>query len=73
MNVVVAVDPRYFRLAEVETLLGDASKPKRELDWESQIRFDELVREMVESDLNSAKRDDLVLRHGFEAFSVRET
>jgi GDPmannose 4,6-dehydratase len=72
-KVVVAVDPRYFRRAEVETLLGDASKARRELGWEPRTSFDELVREMVESDLNSAQRDALVLRHGYDAYNVRET
>ena len=72
-NVIVAVDPRYFRPTEVETLLGDASKAKRELGWEPRISFDELVREMVESDLKAAERDALVRRHGFDAYNVRET
>jgi GDPmannose 4,6-dehydratase len=72
-KVVVAVDPRYFRPTEVETLLGDASKARRELGWEPRISFDELVREMVASDLNSAQRDALVLRHGYDAYNVRET
>ena len=72
-RVVVAVDPRYFRPTEVETLLGDASKAKRELGWEPRISFDELVREMVEADLNAAERDALVRRHGFDAYNVRET
>jgi GDPmannose 4,6-dehydratase len=72
-KVVVAVDPRYFRPTEVETLLGDASKAKRELGWTPQTSFDELVREMVESDLQAAKRDALVMRHGFDAYNVRET
>ena len=72
-KVVVAVDPRYFRPTEVETLLGDASKAKRELGWTPRTSFDELVREMVESDLQAAKRDALVLRHGFDAYNVRET
>jgi GDPmannose 4,6-dehydratase len=72
-NVVVAIDPRYFRPTEVETLLGDPSKAKRELGWVPRTSFDELVREMVESDLKSAQRDALVRSHGFEAYNVRET
>jgi GDPmannose 4,6-dehydratase len=72
-NVVVAVDPRYFRPAEVETLLGDASKAQRELGWTPRTSFDELVREMVDSDLKAAQRDALVLRHGFDAYNVHET
>jgi len=72
-KIVVAVDPRYFRPTEVETLLGDASKAKRELGWTPRTSFAELVREMVESDLQSAKRDALVLKHGYNAYNVRET
>jgi GDPmannose 4,6-dehydratase len=72
-NVIVAVDPRYFRPTEVETLLGDATKAKRELGWEPRIAFDELVREMVECDLKAAECDALVLRHGYDAYNVHET
>jgi GDPmannose 4,6-dehydratase len=72
-NVVVAVDPRYFRPTEVETLLGDASKAKRELGWSPRTSFAELVREMIEADLQSAKRDALVREHGYDAYNVRET
>jgi GDPmannose 4,6-dehydratase len=72
-NIVVAVDPRYFRPTEVETLLGDPSKAKRELGWTPRTSFEELVKEMVESDLKSAQRDALVLKHGFDAYNVRET
>jgi len=71
-NVVIGVDPRYFRPAEVETLLGDAGKARRELGWKPQTSFDELVREMVEADLKSAERDALVRLHGFDAYNVRE-
>ena len=71
-KVVIAVDPRYFRPAEVETLLGDASKAKRELGWTPRTSFDELVREMVEADLKSAQRDALVRSHGFDAYTARE-
>jgi GDPmannose 4,6-dehydratase len=66
------VDPRYFRPAEVETLLGDSSKAQRELGWTPRTSFDELVREMVDADLKSAQRDALVRAHGFNAYNVRE-
>ena len=56
-RVIVRVDPQYFRPAEVETLLGDASKARQQLGWTPETRFDELVREMVESDLEEAKRN----------------
>ncbi len=72
-KIVVAVDPRYFRPTEVETLLGDPSKAKRELGWAPRTTFDGLVNEMVEADLNTAKRDALAVAHGFSAFTVRET
>ncbi len=71
-KVVIGVDPRYFRPAEVETLLGDAGKAKRELGWTPRTSFDDLVREMVEADLKSAERDALVRLHGFEAYNVRD-
>ncbi len=72
-NTVIAIDPRYFRPTEVETLLGDPSKAKRELGWTPRTSFNELVREMVESDLQAARRDALVRLHGFDAYNVRET
>jgi len=72
-KVVVAVDPRYFRPTEVESLVGDASKARHELGWTPRTSFDELVREMVEADLKSAQRDALALRHGFDAYNGHET
>jgi GDPmannose 4,6-dehydratase len=71
-RVIVAVDPRYFRPAEVETLLGDASKARRELGWKPRIGFAELVSEMVTEDLKEAERDALVHKHGFNAFRYHE-
>ena len=61
---IVAVDPRYFRPAEVETLLGDPSKAKAKLGWTAKTSFDALVEEMALSDLREAERDALVKRHG---------
>ena len=72
-KVVVAVDPRYFRPTEVETLLGDPSKAKRELGWTPRTTFEELVAEMVDADLSAAQRDALVMKHGFTAYNVRES
>ena len=69
---IVAVDPRYFRPAEVETLLGDASKANNKLGWTPKISFHELVSEMVREDLKSAERDELVKNHGYSAFNSHE-
>ena len=71
-DVIVRVDPRYFRPTEVETLLGDPSKAKNKLGWVPTTTFDELVREMVESDYVSARRDELVRKAGFQAFDYHE-
>lgn len=69
---VVAVDPRYFRPSEVETLLGDASKAKEKLGWEPTVSFEQLVEEMMAADLEIAKRDELVKRHGFQVYTYHE-
>ncbi|MEO8729097.1 MAG: GDP-mannose 4,6-dehydratase [Rhodoferax sp.] len=69
---IVQVDPRYFRPTEVETLLGDASKARQKLGWTPQISFQQLVTEMVQSDLQSAQRDELVKKHGFTTYDYHE-
>jgi GDPmannose 4,6-dehydratase len=69
---IVAVDPRYFRPTEVETLLGDATKAKDKLGWVPKISFQELVSEMMREDLKAAERDELVKRHGFSTFDYHE-
>jgi GDPmannose 4,6-dehydratase len=71
-QVVVRVDPRYFRPTEVETLLGDATRARAKLGWRPRVTFPELVAEMVREDLKSAERDALVKRHGYSAFDHRE-
>ena len=71
-NPVVAVDPRYFRPTEVETLLGDPTKAKQKLGWTPKITFDELVAEMVREDLKSAERDELIKKHGYKAMDYHE-
>jgi GDPmannose 4,6-dehydratase len=69
---IVAVDPRYFRPTEVETLLGDPSKAKEKLGWVPKIGFNELVSEMVREDLKSAERDELIKKHGYKAMDYHE-
>jgi GDPmannose 4,6-dehydratase len=69
---VVCVDPRYFRPTEVDSLLGDASKARRELGWEPRIGFAELVTEMVREDLELARRDRHSRDHGFKTFDHHE-
>jgi GDPmannose 4,6-dehydratase len=71
-DVIVRVDPRYFRPTEVETLLGDPAKAKAKLGWEPTTPFEELVREMVEADYTSAKRDSMVKLAGFQAYDHHE-
>ena len=69
---IVAIDPRYFRPSEVESLLGDASRARAKLGWTPGTTFDELVREMVEKDLEAARRDSLVQKHGYRVCNHQE-
>jgi len=71
-QVIVKVDPRYFRPTEVETLLGDPTRAKERLNWEPRTTLPELVAEMVRSDYASAKRDSLVRQAGFHAYDHHE-
>jgi GDPmannose 4,6-dehydratase len=71
-NTVVRIDERYFRPTEVETLLGDPTKAREKLGWTPKITFEELVTEMVESDLKIAERDALMQQEGYQAFNYNE-
>jgi GDPmannose 4,6-dehydratase len=71
-QVRVAVDPRYFRPAEVDTLLGDPSKAKSKLGWSAKVSFEQLVEEMASEDLKAAERDELVKRHGHRPYDFHE-
>ena len=71
-KLVVAVDPRYFRPTEVETLLGDPTKAKERLGWTPKISFNELVAEMVRGDIESAECDDLIKHHGYRTKNYHE-
>ncbi len=71
-RIRVAVDPRYFRPTEVDTLLGDPSKAKSKLGWSARVSFEQLVEEMASEDLKAAERDELVKRHGHKPYDYHE-
>jgi GDPmannose 4,6-dehydratase len=71
-RTLVRVDPRYFRPTEVETLLGDPTKAQQKLGWTAEVSFDQLVAEMIASDLDDAKRDAMVAKQGFKVYNHHE-
>ncbi|WP_269631545.1 GDP-mannose 4,6-dehydratase [Pelomonas sp. BJYL3] len=71
-EVIVRVDPRYFRPTEVETLLGDASKAREQLGWRATTSLADLVREMMAADYSAAQRDELVKSAGYPAYDAHE-
>lgn len=71
-DVIVRVDPRYFRPSEVETLLGDSSKAREKLGWEPEITVEDMCAEMVTSDLEIAKRQALLKEHGYSVSVAKE-
>jgi len=71
-QVLVQVDPRYFRPTEVDSLLGDPSKAREVLGWTARIGFEEMISEMVREDLRQAERDELCRREGYRIFNYQE-
>ena len=71
-DIIVRVDPRYFRPTEVETLLGDPAKAKEKLGWTPRIAFEDMVAEMVREDMNIALRDAVVTEAGFTTLAFEE-
>lgn len=71
-DVIIAVDPRYFRPAEVETLLGDPSRAHEKLGWKPEITLQEMVAEMMAKDLQEAKKYSLLKLHGYEVAIAQE-
>jgi GDPmannose 4,6-dehydratase len=71
-DVIVKVDPRYYRPAEVETLLGDPSKAKIKLGWTPEISVKDMIIEMVQSDIQEAKSFKLLQKHGFAPNNSQE-
>ncbi|MFM2007388.1 MAG: GDP-mannose 4,6-dehydratase, partial [Pseudomonadota bacterium] len=62
---IIAIDPRYFRPTEVETLLGDPSKARDKLGWQPEITLADMVKEMVAHDLEQARKVALLKEHGY--------
>ena len=71
-EIVIKIDPRYFRPTEVNTLLGDASKAKNKLGWEPKVNLEDLVKEMIHFDIEEAKKESLLKKKGFNVFSSIE-
>jgi GDPmannose 4,6-dehydratase len=71
-DIIVRIDPRYFRPAEVETLLGDPTKAMEKLGWTPEITVEEMCAEMVASDLDTAKRHALLKAHGHHVSVSKE-
>ena len=71
-DVIVRVDPRYFRPTEVETLLGDATKARTKLHWSPKITLSDMVAEMVNADYTAARRDSMIKLAGFQAYDHNE-
>ena len=71
-DVLVQVDPKYFRPTEVDTLLGDPSKAKSKLGWEPKTSLEQMVKEMVADDLKSAQKDELCRREGYQIYHYYE-
>ena len=71
-EIVVRVDPRYFRPTEVEQLLGDATKASKKLKWKPQITLNQLVSEMIQEDSNEARKESILINKGFSVHSSKE-
>lgn len=72
LKQIISVDPRYFRPTEVESLLGDSTKARQNLNWQPKTNFLQLVREMVQADLESAECDELIKKHGYSSLRRHE-
>ena len=71
-QIVIRIDPRYFRLTEVETLLGDPTKAKNKLGWYPKISLEKLIEEMIANDMNEAEKEKILKAKGFEIYNSVE-
>ena len=72
MDIVIKIDPRYFRPTEVDFLLGRSDKAKKELGWEPKTSLEELIKEMIENDQEEAKKESILKKSGFVVNSSQE-
>ena len=72
-EIVVKIDPRYFRPTEVEQLLGDPTKAKTKLNWQPQISLSKMISEMIELDSKEAEKEVMLKKQGFEIYSATES
>ena len=72
-EIVIKIDPKYFRPTEVEELLGDSSKATKRLNWKPKITLDELISEMIEFDSNEAKKEKLLKAKGYKIYNSHES
>ncbi len=70
---VIKIDPRYFRLTEVDSLLGDATKARKKLNWSPKISLEELIREMIQKDKEEAEKEKLLKSQGFKVYNPTES
>jgi GDPmannose 4,6-dehydratase len=71
-KIIIEIDRKYYRAAEVENLLGNPKKAKKILKWKPKISFETMIKEMVQNDLNEAKRDLIIKEHGYKFFSKKK-
>ena len=71
-EIVIRIDPRYYRPTEVDTLLGDSSKAREKLGWVPKISMDKMIEEMINNDLIEAKKELFLKEKGFSIFSSKE-
>ena len=71
-QIIIRIDPRYFRPTEVDELLGDSTKARKKLNWEPKISIEELIAEMIKEDSKESKKESILKNKGFSIFSSKE-
>ena len=71
-QIIIRIDPRYFRPTEVDELLGDSTKARKKLNWEPKISIQELIKEMIEEDSKESKKESILKNKGFSIYSSKE-